>query len=242
MAQQFDKPLTMGVNLENGFFSEDGSTGFNMSAYAGRLNMKFWQKGQKSGENRDNSVSLNIAHVSVLNRVVGGILQARVAAFRSGGVAAYPEISNLGITVDGFVNNQYMVFAIIKFDTVEIDGVRRVRMTVTRNETTNYVTFYDKNLANAITGGTVDFDLGDTNFLRFCTDINNWTNFSWTQGAFNKLFNAVVGNSNGGGSKGQSSSYNRGGNSGGGQSHRPSAPKNDDDAFLNSPIFDDEDF
>lgn len=214
MPENFVKPLNAGISLENGYFSHDGSSGFGISAYAGRLNFSFWKKGEKSGDNRDNKLSLNINQTIIFNNYLKYIITTRNESYQAGGIESYDDISNLKLSIDGFVNGQITNFGIIQFDTVEIEGVKRVQLTVTRGNTINSVIFCDLILKNAIPNNVkLKYDILDTSFMRFCTDINNWVNFAWHQAATNKLFNTVVGKRNG-------DSGNGGRSSGGSTSQR----------------------
>ena len=241
--KQFEK-TSMGVSLETGFFSADGMAGFNVSSYAGRLNFKFWKKDEKSSDNRDNTCSINPNQVMVLNNVLKYIIQSRHAAYVNGGVEAYSDITNLYMTIDGVVNGAPVVFAVIRFDTVEIDGIKRVQMTITRNATVNTIVFYDKFLKNTLPDGMpfkIGYDVLDTSFIRFCTEINQWLIFSWNQGAFNKLYSTVKPAASNGGNSGYS-----GGNKGGynkpayGGGNKPSRTVDED--FGAGSLFDEDDF
>lgn len=201
----FTKPFTLGVNLENGFFSEDGASGFNLSAYAGRLNFSCWKKGEKSGDNRDNKLSLNVYQAMILNNYLQFIITSRHEAFKNGGVEAYQDITNLYLNVEGFVNGQTTLFGVIRFDTVEIEGIKRVKLTITRGSTVNTIVFCDRMLKGVIPEDSnvkTKYDIFDMSFIRFCTEVNNWLNFGWSQGAFNKIGSILLGGnrSSGGGS------------------------------------------
>ena len=229
MADDFKKPVTLGVNLENGYFSEDGQSGCGISSYAGRLNLKFWKKGEKSSDNRDNTVSLNINQAMLLNNALAYIIKSRQASLESG--ANYADITNLSMTLDGVVNGQPMVFGILRFDTVEIDGINRIKLTVTRNTTSNSIVFCDRFLKSALAVDSpfrTRYDVMDSSFLRFCMDINGYCNFAWSQGAFNKIYAAITGGSRpaGGNGGGHSGGYNGG----------KSAPRYESNS---NPVFDD---
>lgn len=232
MAEDFKKPITMGVNLENGYFSEDGQSGFGVSAYAGRLSLKFWKKGEKSSDNRDNTISLNINQLMVLNNMLAYVIKSRQAVYETAGSEGYTDITNLTMVLDGVVNAQPTIFGVIRFDTVEIDGIKRIKFSVKRNSTENSVIFCDRFLKGTL---PVDspfrpkYDVLDSSFVRFCMDINGYSNFAWNQAAFNKLFSAIV-------------KPNGGGNNGGGRSNyqssgKPSAPRYE--ASESGPLFDD---
>ena len=245
MANDFEKPLTLGVNSPNGFFSEEGSSGYNLSTYDGRLSFKFWRKGEKSNDNRDNTLSLNINQVMVLNNMLKYVIMTRQTAYAAGGAEAYVDITDLHMNIDGVMNGQPTVFGVIRFDTVEIEGIKRLKLTVTRNTTVNTIVFCDKFLKNTLPANSPfrpQYDVMDSSFLRLCIDVNNFLNFAWMQGGFNKLFNAIVKPSkpagNGGG-------YNRGGtNNGGGNSSYnggTSARGGSLDRDYESPVFSSDD-
>lgn len=220
--QQYEKPMSLGVNLESGFFSEDGSSGFGMTSFGGYLGLNFWKKGEKSSENKDNKITLNINQAMILNNYLKYFIMDRDAAYKSESpTLQYRKINNVSLMIEGFINNQVTVFGVIRFDTVEIDGINRIKMTVTKNNTTNSVVFCDKILKTAIphdSGIKMNYDILDTSFIRFCMEVNNYVNFSWSQGAFNKILNVIRPRSNGNShhnnsSRGGQSSNNRYSNS-----------------------------
>ncbi len=224
MSENFTKPLSMGYNIENGFFDGiNGGCGFNVGAYAGRLNMNFWKKGEKSSENKDNKVSIGESHIFILNGMLQSILKSRVEEYRAG--KPYSDISNFYMNVSGYIDGKPVVFSTIKFDTVEVEGVKRIQITVGRNSTVNSVVLCDMRLVGEVEANTsfgTTFDVGDVTFLRLCNVVSQWSMFMWQNASMQKLFN-VVANKNGGGNSG-GGSYNkptyspRGGNSGGGNS------------------------
>lgn len=207
MSSNFVKPLSLAINLENGYFSDDGASGFLLGSYAGRLNFTFWKKGEKSSENRDNKLSLNINQAILLNNFLKFIITRRAEEYTKGGMQSYSDITNLQFNIEGYVNGQLTNFGNVRFDTVDIDGIKRIKMTSTRGNTVNTVVFCDNFMKSAIPSESkvkTQYDLFDTSFIRFCTDVNNWVNFTWMQGGFNKIFNTVAGKKGG-------SSYNGGG-------------------------------
>jgi len=215
---EFQKPFTANINLENGFFSVDGTSGFNLSSYSGRLNMKFWRKGEKSSDNRDNATSMNINQVYILNHILQYIIRGRVAAYNAKPNAPeYTDITNLSFEIEGFVNGQKTSFGNVRFDTVEVEGVKRIQLTTTRGTTINTVVFCDSIMKTALpkeSHARLVYDILDSSFIRFCTEINQWLNFTWTQALGNRLYNTMVGkkspqggNSNYQSNKGSSSRY-----------------------------------
>ena len=192
----FTKPLSVGVSLENGYFDVDGAAGFSINAYAGRLNFSFWRKSEKSSENRDNKLSININQAIILNNYVQAIVRSRNESFIGQGIESYKDITNLVLAIEGFVSNQNTIFGIVRFDTVEIEGIKRIKMTVTRGTTVNSVVFCDKFLKSAIpsdSSARPQYDLLDTSLMRFSYDLSNWINFSWNQAMGNKLYNVLAG-------------------------------------------------
>jgi hypothetical protein len=241
MAGEFEKPLTMGANLPNGFFSDEKGAGFNLSTYDGRLSIKFWKAGEKSSDNRDNTLSLNIGQVMIFNNMLKYLITTRHAAYSAGGAEAYADITNLYMNIDGMMNGQPMIFGTIRFDTVEIEGIKRLKLTVTRNTTINSVVLCDRFLKNALPSDSPfrpQYDVLDTSFLRLCTEINSYCVSSWMFAAFNKLYGAVVKPNSGGGKSGGNGGYQQKSyNNGGGNSTSSRGGNTDRD--YQSPIFDD---
>lgn len=236
MSENFTKPLSMGYNIENGFFDGiNGGCGFNVGTYAGRLNMNFWKKGEKSSENKDNKVSIGESHIFVLNNILQAILRSRVEEYRAG--TPYSDINNLYMTISGFVDSKPVVFSTIRFDTVEVEGIKRIQISVARNNTVNTVVLCDQKLVNEVesnTSFTSTFDVADVAFLRLCNIVSQWSMFMWQNASMQKLFN-VIANKNGNGGGGNSGGgnynkpYNRGGNSGGGNSGGGNGVYSDDE-------------
>lgn len=201
--KQFQKPLSLGYSLENGYFSEDATSGFNMSTFGGRLTISFWKKGEKSSENtnpNDNKMNLNINQVIILNKILAYIIQSRVSEYKLKGIEGYSDITNICLPIQGFISNQLVTFGVIRFDTVEVEGIKRVKMSIIKDTYTASIVFCDrfmKNITNETSKIKFDYDIFDTSFLRFCTDINNYVNLSWQMAASNKLFNVIVGNRQG---------------------------------------------
>ena len=190
------KPLSMGVSLENGYFSEDGKSGFMMGAYAGRLNLSFWKKGENSGENRDNKISLNVNQALVLHNCLQYILESRQKSFTSSKNSKnYQDITNMTMSIEGFVNNQLAIFGVIRFDTVEIEGIKRIKITANKGQSINSVIFCDSALKSALSSSDIiaPYDVLDSSLIRLAADISNWLSFAWSQGAFNKIFNTISG-------------------------------------------------
>lgn len=212
----FKKPLSLGFGLETGgYFSGDGDCGFNLSTFGGRLSFSFWKKGEKSDPNNpaENKLSLNISQVLVLNKFLEYIIRKRQGEFLAKGVEGYSDITNLTLTITGNINGQLVTFGVIRFDTVEIEGVKRVKMTVTKDTYSVSITFFDKYMKNMVQSNvSVGYDILDTSFLRFCTDICTYCTSGWVNGAFSKIFNVMVGKQNGNhsNSNGGGSSYNGG--------------------------------
>jgi hypothetical protein len=194
------KRISMGVNLENGFFSEDGSTGFNISSFGGRVTLSFWKKGETQANltsPNDNKISININQAIILNKVLAHIITSRTTQFREKGVESYSDITNLSVSIQGIINNQAVTFGILRFDTVEIDGIKRVKISLIKENYNVSVVFCDKIMKNIVNENVkTNFDIYDTSFYRFCTEINNFVNFSWMQGAFNKIYARMIGNNN----------------------------------------------
>ena len=204
---KFEKPLSMGVSVESGYFTEDGSAGFSLSSFAGRLNLKFWKKGEKSSENRDNTISLNVNQAWMLGQVLSAIVTQRGLATTS---ANYLDVTNCTITLDGNVNGSMMVFGVIRFDTVSIDGIKRIKMTVLRNKTENSIVFSDRFFKSSIQNSP-GFDPLDASLFRFFGEVKNYIDFSsWQMGAFNKIFNTIVKPSSGNGGGNNRGNYSSG--------------------------------
>jgi len=223
---------TIGVSLENGYFSYDGQTGFNISSYGGFLTLAFWRKGESS-QNNINKFIFNINQSIFLMKVLGFIVNQRNAEYKAGGSEAYTDITNYSFTITGFSNGQNVTFGAIRFDTVDIDGIKRVKMSVTKDNFETSIVFSDKFMTNIIPEGSkiqMNYDVFDTSLMRFFSDLNGYTNFAWQNGAFAKIFNAVAGK---GGSRGN----------GGGSYQSSAAPSNNRYEKNNDEIFDtDSDF
>jgi len=195
MNADFKKPATMGVNTPNSYFSEDGQSGFSISSYDGRMSLKFWKKGEKSSENKDNSVSLNVNQCMLLNNMLEAIVRGRDESYIKNS-EEYDDI-DISLNIEGFYEGRIKTYGIIKFDTVEIDGIKRVRMIVTRESTINMIVFCDKIMKGALNNCKTKYDILDISFVRFCMDISNYCSFSsWHQGAFNKVLNLINPSSN----------------------------------------------
>ncbi len=243
----YKKPISMGVNLEGTNFSHGGGAGFNVNHYSGRLGIKSWKSGQNSSQNRDNQTTMSRGQVMYLNRLMGSILMERHAQFEAG--EPYTSIFR-GMNVMGFGKGGVQVkYGTIVFDTVDIDGTLRVRMTTTRGEAKNEFVFCDTSMTGiALEGSDIEIkvDVLDCGFAMLATDVHEYTKNGWLLGGFNKLFASLMnkgGNSynrrsNGGGNYGGGNGGgNDYGNGGGGNSprHHP-----DDNINSNSPLFSDD--
>lgn len=208
--KNYQKELSMGVRLENGYFSMDGDTGFNISTFSGRLTFTFWKKGEKSSDNanpNDNKLTLNINQVIILNKILAFIIQNRQSEYLSKGIEGYSNITNISLPIQGMISNQLITFGTIRFDTVEVEGINRLKMTVSKDSYNVSFVFCDKYMKNIFSDTSkikLGYDIFDTSFLRLCTEVNNYLNFSWQMGAFNKLFNTIAGKQNS-----NNSSYNK---------------------------------
>ncbi len=221
MAQQQGKFRTtsMGCNTDNPFFSALPGTGFKLSSYAGRLQLKFWKAGENSGENRDNQISLNIQQSYLLAKIISFIKTTRTTQFMAGGADGYLDLPGpLFLNLEGKANGEMTNFGTILFGTTDIDGVKRVTMTVTKGTTSNIVVFADGYIKTALGDesplATVT-DIMEISFNRFVKEVEEYTGFSsWMQAAFNKLFGTIT--NRGGNGGGNGGGYNNGGGNGGG--------------------------
>lgn len=223
--QKFEKKPTMGITLENGYFGNDGNTGLNISAYGGFIQISFWRKGEKPQQNV-NKLMLNINQAIFLSKTLGAIVNQRFAEFKNGGAESYSEIANQTFSINGFLNGQTVVFGTVKLDTVLVDGIKRVRINFSRESYDISVVFCDRFMSNIIPTDSdlkPAYDIMDSSLFRLFQDISGYVNFSWQQGAFNKLFSVITGgNSNSGGGNRQyqnnNTRYEKPSNSSGGKS------------------------
>ena len=232
---KFEKPASMGVSLETGYFSEDGLSGFGLSTFAGRLSIRFWKKGEKSSENRDNTLSLNLNQAMLLGQMLRYAANTRIAALASGGIESYPDLTSFNLTLDGNVNGQMVVFGVVRIDTVSVEGIKRIKLSVLRNKTENSCVFCDKFFKSAVEDGAgfkKHFDPLEISFLRFVQEVETYVTMQWQYASISKIFTTII-KPNGGNNNGGNRSSNHGGHS--------SAPRRyEDTSSSSSPVFDDD--
>jgi hypothetical protein len=180
------------------------------------LVFQFWRKGEKFGENRDDMIALPIDVVTSIDKALAQILvgeNGRVKKYKDG-TKDYDLLNNyewylLGKPDANGVNKSY---ATIKIDTIDIEGVARVRLNVIKGDRINSIVFFDKNASSTVHEENcvrAEYDVAEMSFMRFCREIHSFLDFApWVLPALSAIYNAVLRNGGGNVSVG----FNKGGN------------------------------